>query len=154
MRFLITVLAIALAGLLVGGGAGSYLTYNRVMDTVGKIPASPIVIDAEYKRDEHRMDYSILNPGTVPLTIVEKSIVFTPGKESGEDRYVLADIPTQVTLSPGTVTVVSFELKPETEKLKIGDVVVVTFAYRHPLSKDIYTVVHPFTYEREEEDER
>jgi hypothetical protein len=95
------------------------------------------------------MDYSLLNPGTVPLTIVEKSIVFTPGKESKEKRYVLADIPAQVTLPPGAVTIVSFELKPETEKLKLGDVVVVTFVYKHPLSKDLYTVVHPFTYEED-----
>ncbi len=146
MRYLITVLVIALAGMLVGGGAGSYLTYNRVMKAVGSIPASPIVVQAKYNKEKHRMDYSILNPGTVPLTVVEKSIVFTPGEKSKEKEYVLADIPTQVTLPPGAVTIVSFELKPETEKLQLGDVVVVTFVYKHPLSKDLYTVVHPFTY--------
>ncbi len=149
MRYLITVLVIALAGVLVGGGAGSYLTYSRVMKAVGSIPASPIVVQAKYNKEKHRMDYSILNPGTLPLTIVEKSIVFTPGEESKEKRYVLADIPAQVNLPPGAVTIVSFELKPETEKLKVGDVVVVTFVYKHPMSKDLYTVVHPFTYEND-----
>ncbi|WP_457600148.1 hypothetical protein [Hydrogenivirga sp.] len=149
MRYLLTVLTVAILGLLVGGGSASYLTYSKVMRAVGSIPASPIVVQAEYDREKHQMHYSIMNPGTVPLTVVEKSIVFTPGSKSGEKEYVLADIPADVTLPPGTVTIVTFKLKPKSEKLKLGDVVVVTFAYKHPLSRDIYTVVHPFTYGKE-----
>ena len=146
MRYLLTAIVIALAGIVVGAGSGSYLTYNNLMRKVGSIPASPIVMQAKYDREKHQINYSILNPGTLPLTIVEKSFVFRPGKETKEKAYVVADIPASITLPPGAVTMVSLKLKEETEKLKVGDVVVVTFTYTHPLSRDLYTVVHPFTY--------
>ena len=146
MRYLLSALVIALVGIVVGAGSGSYLTYNNVMRKVGSIPASPVVLQAKYDKKKHQIDYSILNPGTLPLTIVEKSFVFRPGKETKEKAYVVADIPANIALPPGAVTMVSLKLKEETEKLKIGDVVVVTFTYTHPLSKDLYTVVHPFTY--------
>ncbi len=148
MRYLLNALVIALVGILVGAGSGSYLTYNNVMRKVGSIPASPVVIHAKYDKQRHQIDYSILNPGTLPLTIVEKSFVFSPGKETKEKAYVVADIPANISLPPGAVTIVSLKLKEETEKLKIGDAVVVTFTYTHPLSKDLYTVVHPFTYSK------
>ncbi len=146
MRYLLTAIVIALAGIVVGAGSGSYLTYNNLMRKVGSIPASPIVMQAKYDREKHQINYSILNPGTLPLTIVEKSFVFRPGKETKEKAYVVADIPASITLPPGAVTMVSLKLKEETEELKTGDVVVVTFTYTHPLSRDLYTVVHPFTY--------
>ncbi len=154
MRFLVSAIAIVLMGLIVGAGAGSYLTYNNVMRKVGSIPASPIVLQAKYDREKHRLDYSILNPGTVPLKIVEKAFVFTPGKESKEKGYVVADIPANIVLPPGSVAVVSVDLKKGTQELQVGDVVVTTFTYTHELSKDLYTVVHPFTMEPGKEGEK
>ncbi len=154
MRFFLLILLIAIGGLLIGGGAGSYLTYTNIMRSIASIPASPIILEAKYERENHRMVYSIHNPGTVPLEIIEKAIVFTPGEQTKEKGYVLANIPADIDLPPGTVTVVNVNLKPETEELQVGDVVVVTFTYRHPLSKDLYTVAHPFELKEKKEESK
>jgi len=146
MRYFVIGTTIALAGLLVGGGVGSYFTSSKLLKQFQNIPGSPIVLSATYNKDKHLIAYAISNPGTVPITIVEKAFVFTPGKESKEKGYVLSNIPANITIPPLSVAVVELKLKEGTEKLKVGDLVVATFTYKHPLSNDLYTVVHPFTY--------
>ncbi len=131
--------------LFLGWTIGEFFTGRTVAKVVASIPGSPVVLDAKYDKDKHSVTYSILNPGGMPLTIVEESFVFTPGKNSKEKSYVVSHIPVHVTLPPGVATSVELKLKPGTEKLELGDVILATFTYMHPLSKDIYTVVHPFT---------
>ncbi len=141
------ILIIALAGLLVGGGAGNYLGFYRAMGLIGKLPASPIVLNAVYNEKHNSIVYSIYNPGTVPLEMVEGSFVFTPGKKSTQGEYILSHIPLGVTLKPSSVTLVEMRLKEGSQKLQLGDVVVGTLSYTHPFSPDVYAVIHPFTYE-------
>ncbi|NPB08536.1 MAG: hypothetical protein GXN96_06370, partial [Aquificae bacterium] len=106
---------------------------------------------ATYDKEKHLVRYAISNPGTTPITIIEKAVVFTPGKESKERAYILSDIPANIEIPPLSVVVAEIKLKAETEELKPGDVVVATFTYRHPLSRDLYTVVHSFEHGPKEE---
>ncbi len=131
--------------LFLGWSIGSFFTQRTVAKTIASIPGSPIVMDAKYVEKKHTVSYSILNPGGMPLTIVEEAFVFTPGKESKEKSYVVSHIPTHTILPPGTVTQVELKLKEGTEKLRVGDIILATFSYIHPLSGDIYNVVHSFT---------
>ncbi|WP_297447067.1 hypothetical protein [Desulfurobacterium sp.] len=131
-------------GLLLGWSIGAFFTNVTVAKVVASIPASPIVTGVSYNRDKHQLTYSMLNPGGMPLTIIQESFVFTPGSKSKEKGYVVSNIPVKVTLPPGVVTKVILKLKPGTEKLEIGDGVLATFTYVTPLSNDLYTVIHPF----------
>ncbi len=135
-----TILALAL-GWVIGG----FFTSASVSKIIESIPASPIVVDAKYNKSNHTIEYSMLNPGGATLTIVQESFVFQPGKETKEKSYIVSNIPVDVKLPPGVISKVELKLKPGTEALHIGDVVLATFTYTHPLSADLYTVVHPFT---------
>lgn len=131
--------------LFLGWIIGTFFTQRTVAKVVASIPASPIVVNAKYDKEKHAIYYSMLNPGGMPLTVVEESFVFTPGKNSKEKGYILSHIPVHVVLLPGAITQVELKLKAGTQKLQVGDAVLATFTYTHPLSKDIYTLVHPFT---------
>ncbi|GAB6066467.1 hypothetical protein JCM9492_15620 [Aquifex pyrophilus] len=146
MRYFLIGTTIALAGLLVGGGVGSYFTSNKLLKQFQNIPGSPIILNAVYDREKHLITYTVSNPGTTPLTIFEKAFVFKPGKESKEEGYVLSNIPANITIPPLSVLAVQLKLKEGTEKLKGGDLVIATFTYKHPLSEDLYNVVHSFEY--------
>lgn len=146
MRYFLTATGIALAGLLVGGGVGSYLTSSKLLKQFQNIPGSPIVLSAQYDKEKHLVRYAISNPGTLPIKVIEKALVFTPGKESKEKGYILSNIPANIEIPPLSVAVVELKLKEGTQKLQPGDVVLATFTYTHPLSQDLYTVVHSFTH--------
>ncbi len=135
---------VAIIAVILGWGIGTFFTQRTVSKVIASIPASPIVVDAKYNRKNHSIVYAILNPGGTPLTIVDESFVFTPGKNSKEKAYIVSHIPVHTVLPPGVITKVELKLKPGTEKLKIGDAVLATFTYVHPLSPDLYTVAHPF----------
>jgi len=131
--------------LFLGWAIGTFFTERTVAKAIATIPGSPIVLNARYDKEKHAIFYSMLNPGGMPLTIVEESFVFTPGSKSKEKGYVVSHIPVHVVLPPGVVTQVELKLKAGTEKLQLGDAVLATFTYVHPLSKDLYSVIHPFT---------
>ncbi len=139
----VLVISILLA-ILLGWVIGSFFTETSISKAIANIPASPIVVEAKYNKDEHSIVYSIFNPGGMPETIVQEAFVFKPGKETKEKAYVVSNIPVHITLPPGETTEVIMKLKTGTEKLHLGDVVLATFTYVHPLSPDLYTVVHPF----------
>ncbi len=136
---------ITILALVLGWVIGGFFTSTNVSKVLASIPASPIVVDAKYNKTNHTIEYSMLNPGGTTLTIVQESFVFQPGKESKEKSYIVSNIPVNVKLLPGIVTKVELKLKEGTEALHFGDVVLATFTYTHPLSPDLYTVVHPFT---------
>ncbi|NPA15173.1 MAG: hypothetical protein GXO44_01335 [Deferribacteres bacterium] len=140
----VILLLVAALALVLGGAIGGFFTERTVAKVVASIPASPIVLDAQYNREKHSITYTIMNPGGLPLTIVEESFVFTPGKETKEKAYIVSHIPVHSVLAPGVATQVELKLKAGTEKLKLGDAVLATFTYVHPLSSDFYSVVHPF----------
>ena len=140
------IIIVTTVALLLGWNIGSFFAERSMAKKIAAIPGSPIVVDAKYDRAKHSINYSILNPGGTEVTIIEESFVFTPGKKSKEKAYVVSKVPTEVTLVPGEVTTTELKLKENTEELKIGDVVLVTFTYMHPLSSDIYTVVHSFKF--------
>ncbi|WP_457638786.1 hypothetical protein [Persephonella sp.] len=137
---------ISIIGILLGWGIGGYITYNNTIEAVGKIPASPIVVKAVYDRPTHSVIFSVLNPGTLPLTVKKQSIRFTPGKSSGEKEYQIQDIPVNVPLIPLGITTVAVKLKKGSQELKTGDIVDITLEYVHPLSTDRYYVKHGYTH--------
>ena len=140
----LVVLSVTIVAILLGWSIGAFFTERTVAKMVASIPASPIIVAAEYNKDKHAITYSILNPGGTELTVVQESFVFTPGKNSKEKGYIVSNLPVHVTLPPGVITAVELKLKEGTKKLQIGDAVLATFTYLHPLSSDLYTVVHPF----------
>ncbi len=130
--------------ILLGWAIGSFFTGRQFARSIAKLPGSPIVLNARFDKKSHSVIYSILNPGGTPLTIVEESLIFTPGKLSKQPAYIISSIPANQIIPPQKVVEVKVNLKAGTEDLKLGDVVLVTFTYTHPLSKDVYTVVHKF----------
>ena len=134
----------SLIALVLGWGVGSYITYNNTVEAMGKIPASPLIVKSVYDKGEHSVVFSFYNPGTLPLTITSESFIFKPGKETKQKGYEMANIPAHIVLPPMTITLVSLKLKKGTEKLKLGDVVMATLHYVHPLSTDVYTISHRF----------
>jgi len=142
------ILLIALLGLFIGFSAGGYLTNNRVIRAMEQIPASPIILDTEYDKDQNQLALSILNPGPLPLQLQSYSITFTPGTETEETAYVISNIPMDVTIAPFEMVVVLVNLKEHTQNLQVGDLVTTSVFYTHPLSPDIYTVIHPYTYQQ------
>ncbi len=136
----------SILALVLGWGIGSYIAYNKTIEAVGKIPASPIIVKSVYDKSHHAVVFSILNLGTLPLTVVSESFIFKPGKESSEKRYKMENIPASIPLVPLGVTTVTLKLKKGTQELKSGDIVMATLHYIHPLSEDIYTVSHKFEY--------
>ncbi|RUM28923.1 MAG: hypothetical protein DSY42_07545 [Aquifex sp.] len=149
MKYFLVATTIALTGLFVGSGVGSYFTSSKLLKQFQNIPGSPIILNATYDKDEHLITYTVSNPGTVPITVIEKAFVFTPGKESKEKEYVVSSIPANITIPPISVALIKLKLKEGTESLKYGDLIVATFTYKHSLSKDIYTVAHSFKYTSE-----
>jgi len=142
------ILLIALLGLFIGFSVGGYLTTNRVMRAVEQIPASPIVLDTVYDKDHNQLALSIMNPGPMPLHLENHTITFTPGSETEEAAYVVSNIPMDVTIPPFEVAIVVINLKENTADLQLGDLVTVSVFYTHPLSPDVYTVIHPYTYQQ------
>ncbi len=138
-------IGITVIALVLGWAIGGFFTGTSVSKVIASLPGSPIVVDAKYNKDSHTIEYSILNPGGTELNIIQESFVFKPGKETKEKSYIVSNIPVNVKLLPGVVTKVELKLKAGTEALHFGDVVLATFTYTHPLSPDLYTVVHPFT---------
>lgn len=144
----IILISIVLA-LILGWFIGNFITGTTVAKAIASIPGSPIVMDAKYNKEKHSIEYSVLNPGGTELRIVEEAFVFKPGKETKEEAYVLSHIPANIKLPPRAITKVELALKAGTEKLHFGDVVMTTFTYTHGLSNDLYTVMHPFTMEKD-----
>ncbi len=146
MNRVILFIATSLLALVLGWGIGSYITYNNTIETIGKIPASPIVIGAKYDKATHSVIFSVFNPGTLPLYVNSQSFVFKPGKETTQKEYAVENIPVNIPLIPMGITSVALNLKKGTPDLKNGDIVLTTLYYTHPLSKDIYSVSHKFEY--------
>jgi hypothetical protein len=141
-------LFIALLGLALGFAAGGYLTANRVASAVEQIPASPLVFDTVYHREQNQMTLSIANPGPLPLRLESYTITFTPGAQTEQAAYVVSNIPMDVTIPPFETAIVSFNLKEHTADLEVGDLVTISILYSHPLSPDLYSVIHPYTHEQ------
>jgi len=137
----------AVVALIVGLGAGAYLGASRAYAALKEVPASPIVRSAEYDKAKNELVFELFNPGVLPLTLVDESVVFTPGAKSTEKGYALAAVPLDVALPGGAALKVQLALKADSEELKPGDVVAGTITYTHPLSKDVYSVTHLFKME-------
>ncbi len=145
-------LFIAILGLVVGFGAGGYIVHNRVLRTVENIPASPIIAGVEYNRNDNQLVFSVLNPGPTPLQLIDYSITFAPGKETEQKSYYISHVPLGVTVRPFEVAVAVIKLKEGATPLKVGDVVTTSLFYTHPLSQDIYSVIHPYVYESKQKE--
>ncbi len=141
-------LLVAILGLAVGFGAGGYIVHNRVLRTVENIPASPIIVGTEYRSQDNELVFSVLNPGPTPLQLVDYSVTFAPGKETEQKSYYISHVPLGVTIQPFTAAVAVVKLKEGAKPLAVGDVVTTSLFYTHPLSQDLYSVIHPYTYER------
>ncbi len=137
-------LIVTFVALILGWSIGSFFTQTTVAKLIKTIPASPIVIDAQYDKKNHAISYSILNSGGTLLKITQEAFVFTPGQKSNQKEYIVSNIPVNIELKPGIITRFEMKLKSGTEKLHFGDVVLATFTYMNPLSPDLYTVVHSF----------
>ncbi len=138
------IIIVALVSIFLGWTIGNFFTTTTLSKAIAQIPASPIILSAEYNKKEHSITYSILNSGGTEVKIVQQSFIFKPGKESNEKGYIVSNIPVNIKLNPGVITKLEMKLKKGTEKLHIGDIVLSTFSYVHPLSTDIYTIAHSF----------
>ena len=139
------ILFIAVLGLFIGFGAGGYLTANRVINAMEQIPASPIVLDTVYEKDENQLVMTLSNPGPVPLRLESYTVAFTPGSETEEAAYLISEIPIQLTLPPFDAITVFVDLKEHTADLALGDLVTISIFYTHPLAGDVYSIIHPYT---------
>ncbi len=145
----IVLIVVTIVAIFLGWTIGSFFTGTTVTKAISSIPASPVIVKAEYDKDSHSINYSVLNPGGTEITIIQQSFIFKPGKESKEKGYIVSNVPVNLKLPPGVITKLQLKLKKGTEKLKLGDILLSTFSYVHPLSSDIYTVAHSFEMGKE-----
>jgi hypothetical protein len=145
---LVTTLAVAL---ILGFAAGSFSAGSRARAAVEAartlaegIPPSPVVTAARYDKENRSLVLRVLNPGLVPLRLVDQSLVFQPGAASQQAAYALAALPLGVEVPALSELEVRLNLKPESEALAVGDVLAATVSYTHPFSKDLYALTHVF----------
>ncbi len=144
-RISMVLVMVALLSLFLGWETGNFFTGRSFQRLISTIPASPIVTEVKYEKQKHTLIYSLFNPGGVPISVIEENFVFKPGKNTTQQSYVVSNIPLHVIIPPSGKASVNLKLKAGTPKLALGDVVLATFTYTHPLSKDLYTVGHIFT---------
>ncbi|WP_457628592.1 hypothetical protein [Oceanithermus sp.] len=141
-------LVIALA---LGFALGSYSAASRARAAIATaealaagIPPSPVVTSARYDKANDALVLKILNPGLVPVQLIDQSLVFKPGAASEQEAYALAAIPLGVEVPPLAELEVQIKLKPESKKLAAGDVLAASVTYAHPYSNDLYMLTHVF----------
>jgi len=137
--------------LLLGFAVGSFSAASRARAAVkaaeelaAGIPPSPVVTAARYDKANRSLVLRVLNPGLVPLQLVNQSLVFKPGAQSEEAAYALAALPLGLEVGPLSELEVRLKLKPESRELAAGDVLAATVTYTHPFSKDLYALTHVF----------
>lgn len=145
-NFTTSLIVSLLVALAVGLGAGAFLEASRARAALEAVPPSPVVVSAEYKKEKKQLVLTLFNPGRMPLTLVDQSVVFRPGPKSKAKGYALAAVPLNLALPAGSSVRVTLALKAESPELQSGDVLAGTITYTHPLSPDLYAVTHLFTY--------
>ncbi|WP_457637735.1 hypothetical protein [Oceanithermus sp.] len=137
--------------LLLGFAIGSFSAMSRARAAVttaealaAGIPPSPVVTSARYDKANDQLVLRVLNPGLVPVKLIDQSLVFKPGAASQQEAYALTAIPLGVEIAPLSEVEVELKLKPESKKLEVGDVVAASVSYTHPFSKDLYVLTHVF----------
>ncbi len=137
--------------LLLGFAVGSYSAASRARAAVAAaenlatgIPPSPVVTSARYDKAGGALVLKVLNPGLVPLRLIDQSLVFKPGAGSEQEAYALAALPLGVEVPPLAELEVRLKLKSDSEDLVVGDVLAASVSYTHPYSNDVYMLTHLF----------
>jgi len=142
--------------LLLGFAIGSFSAASRARAAVAAaealatgIPPSPVVTSARYDKANDQLVLQILNPGLVPVKLIDQSLIFKPGAASQQEAYALTAIPLGVEIAPLSAVEVQLKLKPESKKLEVGDVLAASVSYTHPFSRDLYVLTHVFSVNEE-----
>lgn len=145
---LVWTLVLALA---LGFAVGSFSAASRARaavkaaeDLASGIAPAPVVTAARYDKEEGALVLRVLNPGLVPVQIVDQSLAFKPGEQSKQSAYVLAALPLNVEVAPLSELEVQLKLKPGSQDLAVGDVLAATVTFTHPFSQDLYALTHVF----------
>lgn len=142
--------------LLLGFAIGSFSAASRARAAVtaaeslaAGIPPAPVVTSTRYDKANDALTLRVLNPGLVPVKLVDQSIIFKPGAASKQEAYALTAIPLGVEVAPLSEVEVQLKLKPNAEKLEVGDVLAASVSFTHPYSRDIYVLSHVFKVNEE-----
>jgi len=145
-----------LLALALGFAVGSYSAASRARAAIATaealaagIPPSPVVTAARYDKANSALVLRILNPGLVPVQLIDQSLVFKPGAASAQEAYALTALPLGVEIAPLSELEVQIKLKPESEDLAVGDVLAASVSYTHPYSGDLYVLTHVFKVNEE-----
>jgi len=127
--------------LLLGFAIGSFSAASRARAAVtaaealaAGIPPSPVVTAARYDKANDQLVLRVLNPGLVPVKLIDQSLIFKPGAASEQEAYALTAIPLGIEIAPLSAVEVQLKLKPEAKKLEVGDVLAASVSYTHPFS--------------------
>ena len=142
--------------LLLGFAIGSFSAASRARAAVttaealaAGIPPSPVVTSARYDKANDQLVLRVLNPGLVPVKLIEQNLVFKPGAASQQEAYALTAIPLGLEIAPLSAVEIQLKLKPESKKLEVGDVLAASVSYTHPFSRDLYVLTHVFSVNQE-----
>jgi hypothetical protein len=131
-------------GLVVGWGAGAYLSNANLKATISAMPASPVVVASRYDNKTKTLVLTFSNPGGQPINILGKTIAFQPQKGKGyEVAYMNFEQP--LVVPPFSVEKMRVQMRADTEDLLDGDVIATTIRYAYPQVPDLYDMTHIFT---------
>jgi hypothetical protein len=140
-RTLVTAVLVTIVGVLVGMGIGGFVTYKGVSSLIKSIPGSPVVVGAQYDKDQNALVLNVFNPGGLPMVVETTSLIFKPKNGQG---YALANIPANVTVPGGAIVQLVIKLKAESKgKVQIGDILQGGFTYRYPGIPQTYFTSYP-----------
>lgn len=108
------------------------------------IAPSPIVTDSSYNEKKHELSLTVVNPGSMPILLLNKTLVLKPADIKKQPLLVTTSLPLSVTLPAHGEVELKLQLGQAGSWFVIGDVLETTLTYSLPVSKDVYAVVHRF----------
>ena len=108
------------------------------------IAPSPVVTKSLYNEKTHQLQLTVKNYGTMPILLVDKTLVLKPANINKQTSLIMSSIPLGLTVPSEWEVTFNLDLWKIWTGFKIGDVLETTLTYKLPVSNDIYAVVHLF----------
>jgi len=107
------------------------------------IAPSPVISQSLYDEKKHQLKLTIVNPGGMPIELLDKSLVLKPANAKRQPVLIMSSIPLNIVLPPYSTMELDLKLG-NTTGFVVGDVLETTLTYMLPVSNDVYAVVHRF----------
>jgi len=140
-------LVMVFVGLFAGFYFGIYKTSVAVVGCElekAVIAPSPIVTSSSYNEKKHELSLTVANPGSMPILLLNKTLVLKPADVKKQALLVATSLPLGITIPAYGKVELNLQLGQAGSWFVIGDVLETTLTYSLPVSNDVYALVHRF----------